>query len=510
MKRRRATGFARLAAARAPALAAVLALMAGCSLGPSYQAPPAPAGAQAPLVALDAALETPQALPDAWWRLYDDPRLDDVLTAAFAANADLAAAQANLATAAAFLRAARAARYPETGLIAAGTYGRDPATDEILELGGRAPTDTWVLKDFLEVSYEVDLFGRVRRSVEAAGASAGAALAARDALKVTIAAETTRAYAQICSLGEQIAVARHSLAVVEREQEITAHREAAGAGSRFDLVRAQGLVAQARAAIAPLEGQRRASLFQLAALLGRTPSQAPLALMDCTVPPRLTSPMPVGDGAMLLRRRPDIRQAERNLAAATARIGVATADLYPRIQLAGFYGGAAANLKDLSSEPGLAWGLGPSVSWNFPNQAGARARIRQAEASARAALAAFDSVVLTALKETEQSLATYSAETGRRQSLGDARGHAHAAFDMAHESFLAGSISNLELLTTEQTLIAADAALAASDAALVQDQIAVFKALGGGWQPDPGAVPQDAPAPVAPPSRSSAPEDRGR
>jgi outer membrane protein TolC len=177
-----------------------------------------------------------------------------------------------------------------------------------------------------------------------------------------------------------------------------------------------------------------------------------------------------------------VRQAERLLAAATARIGVATADLYPKISLSGFYGGVGLTSADLTNGSGLAWGVGPTISWSFPNQALPRARIRQAKANAAAALAGFDSAVLTALKETEQSLAVYSSALDYRQAVADAQSRAHRAFDIAHGEFLAGSVSTLDLLTTEQVLVAADAAVAASDSALVQDQIAVFKALGGGWR----------------------------
>jgi outer membrane protein TolC len=177
-----------------------------------------------------------------------------------------------------------------------------------------------------------------------------------------------------------------------------------------------------------------------------------------------------------------VRQAERRLAAATAEIGVTTADLYPTIRLVGLYGGAAAQLSQLTTNVGLAYGVGPSISWNFLNQAAARARARQAKASQAAALALFDSVVLTALKETEQALAVYGAALDNRRSLADAQDKIHVSFDIARIELQAGSLSNLDLLTTEQSLVALDAAVAAADAALVQDQIAVFKALGGGWQ----------------------------
>jgi NodT family efflux transporter outer membrane factor (OMF) lipoprotein len=460
----------------------VLCSLAACRVGPDYRAPVKPAGAEAPLVSLNPAAESTTPPPDLWWRLYNDAQLDGLLQEAFTANADLAAAEANLTAASALLAAARAGRYPDTRATAGGIYGRDAATDEILELGGHAPQSTWILDDVFEVSYEVDLFGRVRRSIEAARANADALAAARDSLKVVVAAATTRAYAQICALGEQLDVARHSLEVVSHEAEITARRHEAGANSEFDVARALGLVAQTRSAIPPLEGQRRAALFQLTALLGRTPVHAPTEVEVCAKPPALAALIPVGDGAALLKRRPDVRQADRLLAAATARIGVATADLYPKISLTGLYGGVAAQASDLTKNVGLTWGIGPSIAWNFPNQALPRARIRQAKANAAAALAGFDSVVLTALKETEQSLSIYGSALDYRQALSDAQSQAHRAFTMAHDQFLAGSVSNLDLLTTEQALVSADAAVAASDAALIQDQIAVFKALGGGWR----------------------------
>jgi NodT family efflux transporter outer membrane factor (OMF) lipoprotein len=466
-----------------PIAGAVLAtVLAGCVVGPNYSPPAPPAGAAAPLTSVNATVETTAEPPDAWWRLYDDARLDALVQQAFAANADLQAAQANLGIARASLEAARNGLYPQTNINLGALYGRDAVTDEILELTGRKPQTVWLFDDVLDVSYELDLFGHVRRTLEASHADAAAALAARDSVKVTVAAETIRAYAQVCALGEQIAVARRSLEVVGHEADIVSQRNEAGAGSQFDVVRAQEITAQTRAAIPPLEGQRRAALFQLTALIGKTPSQAPAEVEACIAPPRLAAPMPVGDGASLLRRRPDVRLADRRLAAATARIGVATADLYPRITLTGLYGGVATTPAQLVTEPGLTWGIGPDINWSFPNLAGPRARIHGAKANASVALANLDSAVLQALKETEQALATYSAELEHHQALADAQDKARRALDMAHGQFLAGSISTLDILTSEQILVTANAAIAASDTALAQDQIAVFKALGGGWR----------------------------
>ena len=464
---------------------AIWGCLSACAVGPDYGRPAPPVSATPAFVSFDQSLETLTAPPDAWWRLYDDPALDALIRESFAANYDLKTAEANLSAARAILEGARVARYPATEVVASATYGRDANTNAILELTGRRPTTDWLYDALLDVSYEVDLFGRVRRSIEAARAHEGAVAAARDALKVTIAAETARAYADVCTFGEQIAVAQHSVSVVTREEQITQSSRDAGANTEFDVVRAQALVAQVQATLPPLLGQRRAALFELAALLGREPSAAPEDVFKCATAPHLASLVPVGDGASLLRRRPDIREAERQLAVATAEIGVTTADLFPRVSLTGLYGGVSNRIPLLGTDRGLTWGVGPSVSWQFPNLAGPLAAVHQAKAGAAAALAQFDSVVLQALKETEQSLSTYSAELDHHDRLLELQAKSQRAFDLASTQFAAGSVSNLDLLTSEQALVSADALVAQSDAEIVQDQIAVFKALGGGWAGDP-------------------------
>lgn len=319
---------------RAPRLASLLASLlagciGGCTVGPDYKPAPRAEGSQAPLVSLTPTAETTAEPPDQWWHLYHDPTLDGLLEEAFKANTDLKAAEANLLASRAVLEGARDARFPQTSAEAAATRGRDAVTDEILGIAGHPPQTIWIYEAVLSVGYELDYLGRVRRSIEVARADSDAVAAAQDSVKITVAAETARAYAQVCAIGEQLEVARHSLDIVSREADITVRRYEAGAGSDFDVVRSQGLVAQVRAGIPPLEGQRKAALFQLAALLGRTPSMAPTEVNQCVTPPHLADLIPVGDGTALLKRRPDVRQADRRMASATARIGVATADLYP-------------------------------------------------------------------------------------------------------------------------------------------------------------------------------------
>ena len=457
--------------------AALAAVLAGCAVGPRYVKPVASAPAQAAFVSGSptATAETP--LPVLWWRLYQDPVLDRLVARALTENADLRVAAGNLAYAQGVLEEARAGRFPTTTLTAGGpTYGRSA-----LQVLNHVPASTGYAVG-MTASYQVDLFGRISRAIQAASANAEAIAAAEDVSRVTVAGQTASAYANICGYGEQLDVARRSLALVRQTYDLTRAQRDAGALSDFDVDREGVVLAQARAAIAPLEGQRRAALFSLAALIGAEPSQVPPEAESCRSPPRLTQPLPVGDGASLLRRRPDLRAAERQLAAATARIGVATADLYPTITLGGSVNNAASTVSGLGATSGATYSVGPGLSWTLPNILAARARIHQAGGLASAALAGFDGVVLRALKEAETALAAYTAELDHHLALAEAQRSADDALRLANIQFQAGSVSFLDLITTEQTALAADQALAQSDQTISADQVAVFQALGGGWE----------------------------
>jgi outer membrane protein TolC len=233
-----------------------------------------------------------------------------------------------------------------------------------------------------------------------------------------------------------------------------------------------------------LESRHRASVLELAALLGRTPAQAPSLAVDVDGDPAAAKgqllALPVGDGVELLARRPDVRQAERRLAAATARIGVATSALYPRVSFGATIG--YANNSVLKDSNSFTVGIGPLVSWTFPNQAVARARIAQTNAAAAATLASFDGTVLRALKEAEQAIVALDGERTRRVELAAAEAQAERSYQIAAMRRREGSLSQLDLLTSEQSLIGARAALAASDTRIADAQVTLFKALGGGWR----------------------------
>ena len=462
------------------ALAALSALaLTGCAVGPRYASPEPKAPAQAPFVGSASPAVSSAPPPGDWWRLYRDPALDELVRQALAANTDLRRAAANLAQARAALRETRAGLLPQTTISASAQRGRASAA----ALGKDQPlADASTGDAGLDVSYELDLFGRLRRGIEASRADVGAVRAAYDLARITVAADTTRAYADACAFGQQLDVAGRALQLQQQSYDLTQGLLKAGRGTALDVARAGALLDQTRAQIPQLEAQRKGALYRLAVLTGRPPAETPPAAGACRAPPVLGQPIPVGDGASLLARRPDVRQAERTLAAATARIGVATADLYPTVTLGGSVG-AAGPLSGLGRSNALRFSFGPLIQWTFPNIVAARARIAQARAAAAADLAAFDGAWLTALQETETALAASAGQLDRVAALTRARDQAARASMLAHARFRSGLVSFIDVLDADRTLADADTALAQAQGQLATDQIDLFLALGGGWEP---------------------------
>ncbi|HEU4563182.1 MAG TPA: TolC family protein [Gemmatimonadaceae bacterium] len=479
------------------ALAVPLALMlGGCAtlgkvgktVGPDYAppaqvdggAPPTIASAAEPIYAAASAADT---LQSAWWHLYQDPTLDTLVSQALAANTDLRVAAANLERSRAVLQEVSGGTRPTLGADASVVRTQPSGAAQ-----GRPELPEVTAYDVgMSASYQLDLFGRVRRSLEAAGADTGAVRAAGDVARISVVAETARAYADACNAGYQLDVATRTVRLQEESLRLTERLRAAGRVGALDATRSRALLAQARAALPPLEAQRRTALFRLAVLTGRPPSEAPAQALGCRTPPRVATLIPVGDGTALLRRRPDVRAAERRLAAATARIGVATAELYPTVSFGALVGSTARDPGDLPSKPALRFGIGPLVHFTLPNNGVARARIRQAEANTTAALADFDRTVLVALRETETALTAYARELDRNAEVRAARDESAGALQIARRLQAAGAAGSLDVLDAERSLASSEAALASSDALLSTQQIAIFLALGGGWDASPAA-----------------------
>ncbi|WP_120222065.1 efflux transporter outer membrane subunit [Sphingopyxis sp. FD7] len=458
--------------------ASALAL-AACAVGPDYKAPQSASAPSAtgPFVAANSPAMSLDPVAADWWRLYDDPVLDGLVVDALASNTDVRVAVASIARARAALRGARADRLPQGQIGAGANYGRSP---EGQRLPG-APQEDWAVDVGINVAYEVDLFGRVGRSVEAARGDVAAAEADAEAVRVIVAADTTQAYADAASSAARLAVARRIVELLDQQVKLTERRKEVGMATGLDLARITTLRDQRAADIPAIEAERQAALFRLATLTGRVPAALPPIAADRNISLEITDPIPVGDGAALLKRRPDIRAAERRLAADTARIGVATADLYPRVTLGGSAGSTGTGFGDIFGGGPLRWLLGPLLSWAFPNQEPARARIAAAEADAQASLAAFDGTVLRALEETETALSSYARSLEQRQSLRAARDQAERAARIVRAKRVEGASDSLEWLDAERTFAETEAVLAAQDAQISRRQIALFRALAGGW-----------------------------
>jgi NodT family efflux transporter outer membrane factor (OMF) lipoprotein len=457
-------------------------LLGGCAVGPDYESVLPAAPGQAAFVSTDAQTYDPAAtLPADWWHLYDDTALNAIVEEALKANTDLRVAAANLERADALWRESRTQQLPSTTVTASEAYSRQNL------FFGDAPLSVQnnVYNASLSIAYQVDIFGRVRRAIEAARADTDAVRAAYEATRITVVAATVRTYASACHANSQLRVAEENLQLQNERLELTQRLLDAGRGTAMEVSTIAAQEAQTRALLPQLQANRQAVLFQLAALLGRTPDQVPEAAASCATPPVLAQLMPVGDGAQLLRRRPDVLQAERQLAAATARVGVVTADLYPTVSLGAGIGSAAQASADLFTSGTQIWNYGPSISWAFPNITGTLARIRQAEASVDAALAQFDGTWLNALRETETALSGYRSALERRAALDEASSFSSEAARLAQLRFEAGQLSYLDVLQAELTATNARVSLAAANAETTALQVDLFLALGGGWSAEP-------------------------
>jgi NodT family efflux transporter outer membrane factor (OMF) lipoprotein len=461
-------------------VALALALSACATAGPDYHAPEQSAAttpaAQGPFASAQGAAFSQAALPDRWWSLYDDPRLDGLVEQALTANTDLRAAEANLERADALVAEAAAGRALTTSISGGVDLARQSQT-------GRPLPGVVTDNLGLTLAYPLDLRGKLRRAIEATEADREATEAARDAVRVSVAGATTRAYAGVCAANYQLGVAQKVVELQRQTLDATRRLQRGGRGTAFDVSRAAAAVETSAASLPAFTAQRQNALYLLATLLGRAPADYPREVADCAALPRLAGSIPVEDGAALIRRRADIRQAERAIAADTARIGVATADLYPSVSIGGSVG-LSGKLEDFGTSDSFGFSLGPLLSWSFPNRPVVRARIDQADAQVRADLATFDGTVLEALRQAETAMETYARDRDRAAALGRARDSAATSAGQAGKLFRFGRSDFLNVLSAQGSLATAEASHAAAEAGLVDDQIAVFLALGGGWQRD--------------------------
>jgi len=455
-------------------------LLSACQMvGPDYSVPKEAAVNRGDLqgaLRSDADSVVSAPVPANWWHLYQDPRLDALVNQALAANTELRVAAANIARARAQVEEAEA-QGGFNGGVKLGAQRLQESGEAFLQ-PDKVPVAN-IGEAILSASYQFDLWGTLKRGVEAAQAHADATQAAADTARITLVADVVRAYTQVCAANEEYHIARASLDLQEQSVTLTQRLRDAGRGDETQVTRTETQFKSLRAELPRYQAMREAGLYTLSMLLAKPVEQLPAGTAHCAELPHIAQRVPVGDGAALLKRRPDIRQAERSLAAATAGIGVATGQLYPDISI-GAQVGTIGILENLGKPATNRWGFGPLLTWTVPTN-GSRARIRQAEAATQAALAHFDGVVLNAIRETQTSLAQYSALLDRRDALAEAERSAQLAADQTHRFFKAGRESFLADLQATRTYTDMRAQLAAANTQVAMGQIGLFLALGGGW-----------------------------
>lgn len=451
-------------------------LLAACAVGPDYERPQAAAPERFAQLAPGYGAATPAAR---FWTTFEDPLLTRLVDGALASNTDLRVALGRLDQARALARLSRKDLLP--AVTADGGYAKSRASADQAPGVPRAQRDGELYDAGFDAFWELDLFGRVRRAAQASRAEAQAAAADLRALQVTIAAETARAYFELRGLQEQLRVAHGNADNQAATLDLTQARLDAGAGTEFDVARARGQLEFTRSRVPALEAAVLATAHRLAVLNGREPAALLSELTPAAPLPALPEAVAVGTPAELLRRRPDIAGAERRLAGATARIGVATADLFPRVTFNGTFGSAAADLGELFTRDGETYGFGPRISWAFLDLGRVRDRIEASDAGAAAQLAAYEGTVLRALEETENALVGYARARVEGRHLADSAAASTRAAELARLRFEGGAADFLHVLDAQRSQLQAEDQLAQSRTRTATALIAVYKAVSGGW-----------------------------
>ncbi len=459
---------------------------------------------------------TTQAAPVTdWWHTFHDPELDWLVDHAVRSNLDLQLAAARI----------RQARYERAlvagqdtpALAANASYTHLRISKNGLPLpgasgGGVTPLSTGQIAadtsaggsgaaassgdsdglgigpdiDLYQVgfdaSWELDVFGRLRRQVETANDLLQASVEGRRDVLVSLLAEVARNYIELRGLQTQFTIARDNLAAQRQSLDLTRQRRQAGLTNDLDVARAQSQVALTASELPRLTAQIEQSRHRLAVLLGMDPSALADRLAQSAAIPDPPATVPVGLPSELLRRRPDIRQAERQLAAATARIGVATSDLFPRFSLTGSFGLQSERPKDLPDWDSHFFNIGPAVSWPIFQGNRIRSNIQIQNARQQQALIHYRRTVLTALRETEDALSAFIHEQRRRAQLEKSLAAEQHAVDVARQLYAQGLTDFLSVLDAQRSLFSIQQTLAQSEQAVSTDLVALYKALGGGWQ----------------------------
>ncbi len=491
---------------RLTATAGLALSLTACTVGPNYTKPDskAPDAFREPLAG---GLKNGPADLSKWWSKLNDPMLDSLVERAIAGNLSLREAEARLREARAQRGIVAADQYPQVDAV--GRAGRDRASKN--SNNGRLVDDS----DFdrssdlysagFDASWEIDVFGRVRRNIEAADADVAAAAEARRDVLISLLAEVARNYVDLRTLQLRLEIAQKNVDIQQASLDLATARAKAGLSSELDARRAESQLASIRSQIPKFEQDIRQTANRLAVLLGQQPGTLTQELTDSKPIPPLPPELPVGLPSELLRRRPDVRQAERNLAGATARIGVATADLYPRFSISAALGLESGEFNSWGDASSRYWSFVPGFKWPIFQGGRIQSNIEVQNAREQQALIRYEQTVLGALEETENSLVSYEREQTRTSDLDQSVRAERDAVSLANELYSKGLSDFSAVIDAQRQLYLLEDQLAQSRSTQTTNLIALYKALGGGWEEVyPETQPAQAKASAKPESKANA------
>jgi multidrug efflux system outer membrane protein len=453
-----------------PSALLLLLLVTGCAVGPRYKAPqPAPVQYHS----ADPQLTSTGAFNTQWWKQFDDPVLDSLVTQTLTANNDIRIARARLAESRAIYDERKLDRYPTVPVEASYTYSKEQVPGFV---DRRVVINTF--RSGFDAFWELDVFGQVRHGVAAGLAQSQAFSADLRDVQVSTVAELAVNYFELRGAQWRLAVAEHTLENQRETLRLTQLRRDAGVGEEQDVASAAARVAAIEATIPSFQYEVSRATFRISVLAGVRPGELKTDLSPRTYP-ALDRAIPIGDPAELLQRRPDVRAAERRLVAATELQGVAVANLFPKVSVSGFIGFLAGRGSLFFTGDSAAISAGPSITWSAFDLGRARARVRGSKASTDEAVAFYEQTVLRALEETEDSLANYRAAQARLVKLNDQAVQSKRAADIARLRYREGVIDFLTLLDAERTQLQAEDAVAQAESDVYVGMITVYKALGG-------------------------------
>jgi multidrug efflux system outer membrane protein len=470
-------------------LVGILQFIFGCSVGPDYRAPQ-PVLPAAWLEGWNIGIDAQPGELARWWTEFNDPLLNSLVERAAQSNLDIFVAEARIREARAVLGVTEAGAWPSINTSSSYTRSRTSA-NSLFSGGGQSSGGSSfsspnnlehdLFKTGFDAGWEIDIFGATRRRIEAAEASVDAALEDRRGVLVTLLGDVAKNYIDLRGLQRRLNVAQANLRAQQETLRLTKIRFDAGLAGGLEVAQADGQAQSSAAQIPLLEAALKQTVYRLDLLLGGQPGLLWKELAQDAPIPALPPQAHVGVPVDLLRRRPDIRRAERQLAAATAQIGAATADLYPKFFLSGAFGLQSISASDWFTGASRFWSIGPTITWPIFDAGKIRANIEVRNAQQEQALLLYQKSVLSALQDVESALVNYSQEQSRYRSLLEAAGANRRAVQLANDLYTQGLVAFLNVLDAERSLYISESDLAQSEANMASNLVALYKALGGGW-----------------------------